>query len=308
MRILKQNLSAQNVGINIKMVTVISTFAGCGGSSLGYKLAGYDELLAIDFDSHAVESFKLNFPEVPVWERDLTKVSAEEILDFCNLKPGELDVLDGSPPCQGFSTAGKRDVNDPRNILFESFVNLINGLKPKVFIMENVPGMVRGKMKGHYLEIMKALRDTGYNVKSAIMDASFYDVPQARKRVIFIGSDPKFNEPSFPKPNKRRMTLIDVPELSHIKSLNSGQYQKVWSGVKKPAPTITKTRSLYILDKEGAQRYPTIEEVKLMCSFPKDFQLTGSESSQWARMGNAVMPNFMHHIAKHVKEVILNDR
>jgi len=290
------------------MVNVISTFAGCGGSSLGYKLAGFKELLAIDFDRNAVETFKLNFPDVPTWEKDLTKVSAKEILDFCNIKQGDLDVFDGSPPCQGFSTAGKRDVNDPRNTLFESFVSLINGLKPKVFVMENVPGMVRGKMKGHYLEIMKSLKDTGYNVKSAIMDASFYDVPQARKRVIFIGVDPKYNHPSFPKPNKRRMTLIDVPELAHIKSLNSGQYRKMWHSVKKPAPTITKTRSLYILDRDGKQRYPTIDEVKLMCSFPKDFQLIGSESSQWARLGNAVMPNFMHHIARHIKEVILDDK
>ena len=294
--------------INIKMATIISTFAGCGGSSLGYKLAGYKELLAIDFDKSAVESFKLNFPDVPVWEKDLTKINAEEILNFCNLKPGELDVLDGSPPCQGFSTAGKRDVNDPRNTLFESFVDLIEGLRPKVFIMENVPGMVRGKMKGYYIEIMKAFKNTGYNVKSAIMDASFYDVPQGRKRLIFIGVDSKLNKPSFPKPNKRRMALIDVPELRHIKSLNSGQYKKVWINVKKPSPTITKTRSLYILDQEGKQRYPTIEEVKLICSFPKDFQLTGSESKQWAALGNAVMPNFMHHIARHVKEVILNGK
>ena len=80
--------------------TVISTFAGTGGSSLGYKWAGFQELLAIDWEAHAVECFKLNFPEVPVWHKDITKVTGKEILDFCKLKPGELDVLDGSPPCQ----------------------------------------------------------------------------------------------------------------------------------------------------------------------------------------------------------------
>lgn len=74
---------------------VISTFAGCGGSSLGYKWAGFKELLAIDFDNNAIETFKLNFPEVPCWQRDITKVKANEILDFCKIKKGELDILDG---------------------------------------------------------------------------------------------------------------------------------------------------------------------------------------------------------------------
>src|SRR3990167_6277348 len=100
------------------MNTVISTFAGCGGSSLGYKLAGFKELLAIDFDKNAVETFKLNFPDVPVWQEDITKVASFDMLSFTGLKKGELDVLDGSPPCQGFSMAGKRKVSDPRNKLF----------------------------------------------------------------------------------------------------------------------------------------------------------------------------------------------
>ena len=90
--------------------TVISTFAGCGGSSLGYKWAGFQELLAIEWDDNAVETFKLNFPEVPMWKRDMKAVTGKEILDFTGLKPGDLDILDGSPPCQGFSVIGKRDV------------------------------------------------------------------------------------------------------------------------------------------------------------------------------------------------------
>ena len=124
--------------------TVISLFAGCGGSSLGYSMAGYRELLAVEWDDHAVETFKANFPDVPVYHGDIAKLSVEEALRITGLKPGELDVLDGSPPCQGFSTAGKRKMDDSRNQLFREYIRLLRGLQPKVLIMENVSGMVKG--------------------------------------------------------------------------------------------------------------------------------------------------------------------
>ncbi len=136
---------------------MISLFAGCGGSSLGYSMAGYRELLAVEWDDHAVETFRLNFPDVPVWHGDIAMLSVEECLRITGLKPGELDVLDGSPPCQGFSTAGKRKMDDGRNQLFQEYVRLLRGLRPKVLVMENVSGMVMGKMKLIFAEIMREL-------------------------------------------------------------------------------------------------------------------------------------------------------
>ena len=185
--------------------TVISTFAGCGGSSLGYKWAGFKELLAVEWDDNAVETFKLNFPDVPVWKRDIHKVTGKEILEFTGLKPGELDVLDGSPPCQGFSTAGKRNVNDDRNDLSYEYIRLINELQPKVFVMENVSGMVKGPMKGRFKEIMRALKDTGYNVKCKLMNTMYYEVPQSRQRLIWIGV--KDGEPAYPEPKNKNYCL-----------------------------------------------------------------------------------------------------
>jgi DNA (cytosine-5)-methyltransferase 1 len=109
--------------------TVISTFAGCGGSSLGYSMAGFRELLAIEWGDNAVQTFRLNFPDVPVYHGDIAKLSVEECIRLAGLGgPGELDVLDGSPPCQGFSTAGKRQMDDPRNGLFREYVRLLRGL------------------------------------------------------------------------------------------------------------------------------------------------------------------------------------
>jgi DNA (cytosine-5)-methyltransferase 1 len=167
--------------------TVISLFAGCGGSSLGYSMAGFRELLAVEWDDHAVETFRLNFPDVPVWHGDIGKLSVEECLRIAKLKPGELDVLDGSPPCQGFSTAGKRRMEDGRNTLFREYVRLLRGLQPKVLIMENVSGMVKGRMKIIFVEILKELKASGYHVSVRLMNAMYYGVPQSRQRMIFVG-------------------------------------------------------------------------------------------------------------------------
>jgi len=167
--------------------TVISLFAGCGGSSLGYSMAGYRELLAVEWDDHAVETFRLNFPEVPVFHGDIAKLSVEECLKLSGLKPGGLDVLDGSPPCQGFSTAGKRRMDDGRNQLFREYVRLLRGIQPKVLVMENVSGMVKGKMKLIFAEILRELKESGYHVSGRLMNAMYYGVPQSRQRMIFIG-------------------------------------------------------------------------------------------------------------------------
>lgn len=307
----------------MKEPTVISTFAGCGGSSLGYKWAGFKELLAIDFDDNSVETFKLNFPEVPCWKRDIREVTGAEIMAVCHIKPGDLDVLDGSPPCQGFSTAGKRKVLDPRNDLFREYVRLIKELQPKVFVMENVSGMVKGTMKGRFIEIMKDLKSTGYNVKAKMMNAKWYGVPQSRERMIFIGV--KDGEPSFPAPVGRPITVReafaginhqgDAPEMTP-------RYKEYWEqagqgGTVGMLASVKRLRlnsvagALVKSEGNGAPYHPTecraistLERCRLS-SFPDDFIFTDRKSAT-RRIGNAVMPRFMYHIAKNIKENILH--
>ena len=168
--------------------TIISTFAGCGGSSLGYSMAGFKELLAVEMNDNAVETFQLNFFDVPVYHGDIHNLSVEECMEFAGFsEPGQLDVLDGSPPCQGFSTAGKRQMKDNRNKLFHQFTRLLQGLQPKAFIMENVSGMVKGKMKLIFAEILRELKNSGYEVKAWLLNAKYFYVPQSRERIIFIG-------------------------------------------------------------------------------------------------------------------------
>jgi DNA (cytosine-5)-methyltransferase 1 len=199
--------------------TVISLFAGCGGSSLGYSMAGYKELLAVEWDDRAVDMLKANFPCVPVYHDDIAKLSVEECMRLAGLtEPGQLDVLDGSPPCQGFSTAGKRQLVDSRNRLFEEYVRLLEGLQPKVFVMENVSGLVKGKMKLVFAEIMKALKATGYNVRCQLMNTMYFNVPQSRQRLIWIGL--KHGKASFPKAISKPIVARDaIPGLMATRSM-----------------------------------------------------------------------------------------
>ena len=293
--------------------TVISTFAGCGGSSLGYKWAGFEELLAIEWDYNAVETFKLNFPAIPMWKKDMRKVTGKEILEFTGLKQGELDILDGSPPCQGFSIIEKRDISDDSNDLTFEFIRLINELQPKVFVIENVAGMIGGKMKGRFKNIMRELKTTGYDVKCKLMDSKYYDVAQSRKRLIWIGC--KKNSPMFPEPLTELKYLNDV--LPDIVEQNRGQFDKIWKTAKTPCYTIIASRGsgdisagftgLLFKTKNGVTRQPTIQEIKLVSSFPEDFIFTGNLNEQWKRIGNAVMPKFMEHIARTIKTEILEN-
>jgi DNA (cytosine-5)-methyltransferase 1 len=314
------------------MVTVISLFAGCGGSSLGYKMAGFKELLAIEWENNAVETFRLNFPEVPIWQKDINKVTGQEILDFLNIKKGELDLLDGSPPCQGFSTAGKRKVNDDRNDLVKENIRLIEELEPKVFVIENVSGMIKGKMKGLFIEYMKKMKSLNYQVKCKLMNAKYYNVPQSRQRVIFIGVRKDLGiEPSYPEGNKKIISVKDIlkdcsddikyypQKKAKVISCRLKQWQDGSDIIKdkffnlkklalnKPSRTITKTIRLsqcgLLHPKED--RYLTINELKRIATFPDDYEFIGKFEEQWARIGNSVPPLFMKAMAEHIRINIL---
>ena len=298
---LKPRINARSVAMSGEP-TVISTFAGCGGSSLGYQWAGFRELLAIEWDANAVATFQLNFPDVPVWQRDICEVTADEILSTCNLSVGELDVLDGSPPCQGFSTAGKRQVMDPRNDLFKQYVRLIEGLQPRVFVMENVSGMVKGSMKGLFKEIMLQLKGTGYQVKCRLMNAMYYGVPQSRQRLIFIGSRSDMTEPSYPVPQGLPLSLRSVcPDVMASRS----ERINPWIPSCRPCCTITKTAYRGLFRVAHGERAPSLAELKELSSFPVSFIFAGNDNAAWARIGNSVMPKFMQAIATHIRTEIL---
>ena len=176
---------------------VVSTFSGAGGSCLGYRMAGFKVLWASEFIAEAQATYKANHPNSILDTRDIRTVKPEEILQRIGIVKGAIDVLDGSPPCASFSTAGKReagwgkvkaysDKSQRTDDLFFEYARILRGLQPKVFIAENVSGLVKGTAKGYFLEILAELKACGYRVKAAVLNAAWLGVPQSRERLIFV--------------------------------------------------------------------------------------------------------------------------
>ncbi len=310
-------------------LTVVSTFSGCGGSCLGLEMAGYDVKYAVEFVEAAREVYRLNHPGVYVDDRDVRNILGSDVLSTLGLGVGELDVLEGSPPCSSFSTSGKRsggwgevkkysDTKQRTDDLFFEFIRLLGDIKPRAFIAENVPGLVRGVAKGYFLDILAQLKGCGYKVEARVLDAQWLGVPQARQRLIFIGvRDDLSCSPVFPKPSKTRHSLADVllPDAEAIIVGDPKHRQKIGSSwprgtvihLDKACPTVQATYK--VLGGGGSQvrkkttgemRDLTIEELKKICSFPSDFQLTGSCAKQWERLGRSVPPVMMREIGKEL--------
>jgi len=179
--------------------TVISCFAGGGGSSTGYRLAGGKILLINEFVEEAISSYKKNYPDTPVLVDDIKKYKGEDFLKMANIKPGELDILDGSPPCSAFSVAGKREkgwdqtktYSDGKTVeniedLFLEFIRVAKVIKPKVIVAENVKGITFGEAIKKLNEFIKSFEEIGYYVTYRVLNAADYGTPQARERTIFI--------------------------------------------------------------------------------------------------------------------------
>ncbi|KXU94174.1 hypothetical protein CR51_27265 [Caballeronia megalochromosomata] len=321
--------------------TVVSTFAGCGGSSLGYSMAGFEERLAVEWSEKQAASFRANFPNVPLYLGDIAALTDDEALRMAKLVPGQLDVFDGSPPCQGFSTAGSRKFDDGRNQLFLEFLRLLRAFKPKAFVMENVRGMVIGKMRVIFADIMKQLKDAGYRVSARILVAGHYGVPQMRPRMILVGIRNDLApvaQPSHPLPFAIAPTvreawhgLVNTPEECAVARFGENRivHRLLYrmapgeSGDKyhpnkqlyglhrldpdKPSPTLLRNGGA-----GGAceachpseHRRITIAEAKRLASFPDAFVLRGSFEERWAAIGNCVPPMFMRAIASHVRRLI----
>lgn len=206
--------------------TAVSTFSGAGGSCLGLKLAGYNVLWANEFIKYARDTYRANYPETYLDGRDIREVKGDEILSEIGLEVGELDLLEGSPPCASFSTAGNQakdwgkvkkysNTRQRTDDLFFEYSRLLGELKPKTFIAENVSGLVKGCGKGYYKMIMEDLQSKGYVVKSKLIDAVNLGVPQTRERLIFMGvrKDIKI-EAQYPEPLPYTYNILDaIPDF-----------------------------------------------------------------------------------------------
>lgn len=331
--------------------TMVSTFSGCGGACLGFEYAGFDLRYANEFIPEAQTTYRANHPDVHLDGRDIRTVTAQEILDTIGLAKGELDLFEGSPPCSPFSTAGKRDkgwgetktYSDSKqrsDDLFFEYSRLLNDLQPKTFTAENVSGLVKGTAIGYFREILRELRNCGYQVEAQLLDASRLGVPQARQRLIFIGvrndlAKQHGLKPVFPKPLPYTYTLeevIDVnnqqthdPETGQDITIDRYAIGNAWDrtpigqnstkyfnlgkpALNKPAPTITATAGVLgaaSIVHPTQKRKLTLPELRQLSSFPTDFKLTGTYTQRVERIGRSVPPLLGYAIATTIRDEIL---
>lgn len=236
---------------------VASTFTGAGGSSLGFRFAGFKAVYASEFIEAARETYLANFPYGEMDPRDIREVSPSDILESAGCDIGELDVLEGSPPCAAFSQSGKladswkverkySDTNQRVDDLFWEYTRLLKAIQPKVFMAENVATLAQGVSKGYFLNIKRAMEECGYKVKTAKINALYLGAATIRERTIFIGVRNDLVEkvagvPWFPTPSRFFYTFGDVMDGveyfyesdSQFWPLPAGKMQDMWSWCRK---------------------------------------------------------------------------
>lgn len=188
--------------------TFIDLFSGCGGLSLGFEMAGFTSILAIDNWKDALTTYSYNRKNARTLCGDLAVLDPVKIKKEYNIS--DVDIIIGGPPCQGFSVAGKRIIEDERNKLYKSFVGFVNCFRPRAFVMENVPNILsigNGVVKD---SIIKDFEELGYKVSVQVIMASDYGVPQNRRRAVFVGMADGRNF-AFPEPYKtKKVTSYDA--------------------------------------------------------------------------------------------------
>ena len=203
--------------------TVIDLFAGVGGLSLGFEMEGFDILLANEFDQSIATAYRENHKSTNVVVGDITSLDLSKVFgEYVN----KIDVVIGGPPCQGFSQKGKRKtINDERNFLFKHYVEVVKFVKPKYFVMENVPNLLTAE-KGFFLNEIKGLfKGYGYSIRYGVLNAADYGVPQNRRRAIIIG---KYlaTPPELPLPCKQKVTIWDaISDLAYLES-GEGEFEQ----------------------------------------------------------------------------------
>lgn len=236
---------AKKIKEKISVNNVLDLFCGAGGLSKGFEWAGYNIIAANDNFSAACETYKNNHKKTILIEGDITKEKVKEEL-YRSICGKEIDIIVGGPPCQGFSYAGKRIVDDPRNFLFREFVEIVKKIKPKVILLENVEGIITSNDGKTFESIKESFSELGYKMYGKKMHAVRFGVPQKRKRVAMIGvlnGDPENYYPDEIIKNESRYISVreaigNLPTIKVNGGVNEldkeirtgGMYQKLISG------------------------------------------------------------------------------
>lgn len=322
----------------MKKINVLDLFCGCGGLSKGLEDSGLNIIAGIDIWDKAISNYKKNFKHLAICE-DLTKFPPENFDQEFNKDKKTIDILVGSPPCQGVSLAGKRDKNDPRNSLFMEYVKYLDYFKPKAFIMENVIGILSAKTAKNEKVIDLILKEFNreYNTIVCKLYASDFEVPQNRRRTIIIGirKDLKIlpTEPTIISKIRPPVKTVLIPREEFDKIPDAKKYylsEKALQGIKnrkekqkdkgngfgaqildldKPSYTISARywkdgSDALVKYSETEIRRLCILELKRIQSFPDNFILEGSKKDVIMQIGNAVACKFAYHFGKHIQNLL----
>lgn len=289
---------------------VIDLFAGCGGLSLGFKRAGFDVVAAFDHWKPAIEVYRANFDDHPMHEYDLG-----DIKDYSDFKTYAPDIIIGGPPCQDFSSAGKRDENLGRGDLTLSYAEIVNRVRPEWFLMENVERITKSTILQKALSIYK---QAGYGLSANVLDASYCGVPQARKRFFLVGHldspDGFLDSYLLTGQSKEPMTIHDYLGdslgLTHYyRHPRSYMRRGVFSihepsptvrGVNRPVPKGYQRHSGDACSVEGLRPLTTIERSYIQ-TFPKDYKFFGNKTDLEQMIGNAVPVELARFVAVALK-------
>lgn len=320
----------------------IDLFSGAGGLSCGMVMAGFNPIASVEIMPQAVETYKYNFIEKHKFDEkvETRDICEQEVKDnlYKSVEGKKVDVIVGGFPCQGFSMAGYRVVDDPRNSLYKEMKEIVEKLQPEVVVMENVEGlrsMLNGKVEEMIIEDYKKI---GYDINLTVLNSANYGVPQLRKRVIFIGNrigktnyHPKalYNESNYVTLGEAiepYMHIEQNPEINHVFSRHTEEmkarlaavpegkslyknYSDSWkkSPWDKPSCTIKENHG-------GTNIHPklnrclTARELAALQSFPADFIFKGTKKWQLVQIGNAVPPLLGKAVGLAVKKMLDEDK
>lgn len=320
------------------MLKVVSLFSGCGGADQGiiggfsfnkryYERLPYELVYATDIDQKALNSHMENFT--------CEKVVCKDICDTESSEIPECDVIVGGFPCQSFSTVNPtKDPFDDRANLYKQMVRVVKDKQPKVFIAENVKGLMTLQKGSIFQRVVKAFEEVGYTVYTKLFNAADYGVPQRRERVIIVGirnDIGKKKEFAFPDETTKDNWVplsVAVPKLAieeqkyyfseravqGMKNAKNNMKRGLYQDLNKPCLTITShlakvslnSRDPVLLvnsEKELYRRFTPLEAARIQ-SFPDEFKFAGSETDAYRQIGNAIPPVMFWHISNSIKEYL----
>lgn len=328
-------------------INYIDLFSGAGGMSLGFDQVGFNNIFSIDIELRFCETYKTNFPKHNLIQKDISKLSNEEIKSLIGNQI--VDVIIGGPPCQGFSMAGnigRKFIDDSRNQLFREFARIVEIVQPNYFVMENVARLFthnKGETKKEIIELFKKMN---YNIDCKVLNTADFAIPQVRNRVLFIGNrisnNIVFPTKTVDKPISIKEAIDKLPKLksgekskipNHISMKHSEQMLEKMKYVsdggnrneipelirpksgdvrkyiryKSTEPAVCVTGDMRKIFHYSQNRALTVRELATLQTFPLDFIFKGSTISQQQQVGNSVPPILAKEIALTIKKMMKND-